>query len=284
MTYFLKFLIIPFLIFFSASIYANGCIVKYLEKDFISDHNLSDVVFSLSILVDQTTIADDNLKNKFNREILYFLKNNDDVSYALNGYTFSSFLAGQYMQHGLKEVLHERKLTEKQRKDVVKKNLQAFDACQKTKSYSVMEKKVSSFLSSAYLGDSKLVKSDIMESFIKVANEVSKSKALNKIVVIYSDMLENSSITSFYANNAVRKIDHAKELALAEKAGMFADFAGAKVYVMGAGLVSEQGKAKGVYRDPKMMQELKAFWAEWFKRSNAELVEFGTPEMLGSIN
>lgn len=68
-----------------------------------------------------------------------------------------------------------------------------------------------------------------------------------------------------------------------QKLNMFADFGGAKVYVMGAGLVSEQGKAKGVYRDPKMMQALKAFWTEWFKRSNAELVEFGMPEMLGSI-
>jgi hypothetical protein len=71
---------------------------------------------------------------------------------------------------------------------------------------------------------------------------------------------------------------------LVDKAGMFADFGGAKIYVMGAGLVSEQGKAKGVYRDPKMMQALKAFWTEWFKRSNAELVKFGMPEMLGSIN
>jgi hypothetical protein len=266
-----------------SSFASDTCITKHLEPEFIAENGLDKQDYSVSVLIDQTTIADDNLKAKVHDTIASFLRENESATYSLNGYVFSSFLAGQYMQHDLKDVLHERSLTESQRNKVVKRNLQAFDSCQKTKSFTVVDKKLTAFLASAYANDIQLAKSDIMESFKKAGDDIRQSKARSKVVVIYSDMLENSTITSFYASNAVRKIDHTKELALVEKAGMFADFGGAKVYVMGAGLVSEQGKAKGVYRDPKMMQELKTFWTEWFKRSNAELVEFGAPEMLGSI-
>lgn len=272
------------LLFLGATANASeSCITKNLDKSFIAENDLLAIDTSVFVLLDQTTPMDDNLKSKLKASLADFLKGKGDVGYTLDGYSYSSFLAGQYMQHDLKGVLHEQALSEKLRNQVVKKDLKSLDSCQKTKATQVAIKKLDAFIDSVSLGDEKLVKSDIMESLSKAANEVSKSKAQNKVVVIYSDMLENSSITSFYASNAVRKIDHQKELALAEKAGMFADFGGARVYVMGAGLVSETGKAKGVYRDPKMIQSLRAFWTEWFKRSNAELLEFGTPEMLGEI-
>lgn len=66
---------------------------------------------------------------------------------------------------------------------------------------------------------------------------------------------------------------------------MFGDFGGAKVYVIGAGLLTEDIKnSKGVYRSPQIMQALSTFWKEWFKKSNAEVIEFGQPALLNPIN
>lgn len=231
------------------------------------------------VAVDQTTVSDANLMTKFIR----IATDSIQPATAVSTYTFSAFSQGKYLSEGFSATL-DAAIPEKERYDISKKTLTVFDRCVMQKAPAMTKQIQDNLSQSMQQASANLVKSDVMLSLNELARVVRSNSASSKHVLVFSDMLENSTVTSFYANNAVRKIDHAKELALAEKAGMFADFAGAKVYVMGAGLVSEQGKAKGVYRDPKMMQELKAFWAEWFKRSNAELVEFGTPEMLGSIN
>lgn len=231
------------------------------------------------IAVDQTTVSDANLMTKFIR----IATDGVQPATAVSTYTFSAFSQGKYLSEGFSATL-DAAIPEKERYEISKKTLSVFDRCVMQKAPAMTKQIQESLSQSMQQASGNLVKSDVMLSLDELAKVVRSHPANSKHVLVFSDMLENSSVTSFYASNAVRKIDHTKELALAEKAGMFADFGGAKVYVMGAGLVSEQGKAKGVYRDPKMMQELKAFWAEWFKRSNAELVEFGTPEMLGSIN
>lgn len=231
------------------------------------------------VAVDQTTVSDANLMTKFIR----IATDSIQPATAVSTYTFSAFSQGKYLSEGFSATL-DAAILEQERYDISKKTLTVFDRCVMQKAPAMTKQIQDNLSQSMQQASANLVKSDVMLSLIELARVVRSNSASSKHVLVFSDMLENSSITSFYASNAVRKIDHTKELAIVEKAGMFADFAGAKVYVMGAGLVSETGKAKGVYRDPKMIQSLRAFWAEWFKRSNAELVEFGTPEMLGSIN
>jgi hypothetical protein len=230
------------------------------------------------IAVDQTTVSDANLMTKFIR----IATDGVQPATAVSTYTFSAFSQGKYLSEGFSATL-DAAIPEKERYEISKKTLSVFDRCVMQKVPAMTKQIQESLSQSMQQASGNLVKSDVMLSLDELAKVVRSHPANSKHVLVFSDMLENSTITSFYASNAVRKIDHTKELALVEKEGMFADFGGAKVYVMGAGLVSEQGKSKGVYRDPKMMQELKAFWTEWFKRSNAELVEFGTPEMLGEI-
>lgn len=230
------------------------------------------------IAIDQTTVSDPKLANKFISLASETIKPATEVT----TYTFSAFSQGRYLSEGFTAAL-DAPLSDSVRYETPKKTLAVFDRCLVQKLPAMKQQLQDHLQQSMQQSSEKLAKSDVIQSLLELAKVVRKHSARTKQLFIFSDMLENSSVTSFYANNAVRKIDHTKELALVEKAGMFADFGGAKVYVMGAGLVSEQGKAKGVYRDPRMMQELKAFWSEWFKRSNAELVEFGMPEMLGSI-
>lgn len=201
----------------------------------------------------------------------------------MSTYTFSAFSQGRYLSEGFTAAL-DAQLDDKIRYETPKKTLAIFDRCLAQKAPAMKQQLQSNLEQAMQQASGKLAKSDVIQSLVELAKVIKSNPAESKRALIFSDMLENSSITSFYSNNSVKKLDVAKELALVEKASMFADFGGAKVYVMGAGLLSEQGKAKGVYRDPKTLHALQAFWTEWFKKSNAELVEFGMPEMLGSIN
>jgi len=57
-------------------------------------------------------------------------------------------------------------------------------------------------------------------------------------------MLENSSITSFYTNGQVRRIDPDQELTKVENAGFIGDFHGAEVYIFGLGYFARSELSK----------------------------------------
>lgn len=127
-------------------------------------------------------------------------------------------------------------------------------------------------------------KSDVMTNLKDISSRVKKSTAQHKRVLVVSDMLENSALTSFYAKQAVRQINPEKELANAKQQEALGDFAGARLYVFGAGLLAEGDQpAKNTYRSPQIMAALNKFWQGWFKASNAELIEFGQPALLNPI-
>jgi hypothetical protein len=103
--------------------------------------------------------------------------------------------------------------------------------------------------------------------------------------LIVFDMLENSSVSSFYSDkgSSVRKIGPAKELKLVAENDLFRDFGGAKVYVIGTGLLPDDATKAKKYRDPKTMQALASFWKNYFEKLNGNLVELGQPVLLGPI-
>ena len=83
---------------------------------------------------------------------------------------------------------------------------------------------------------------------------------------------------------SVRRIDPAKEMKLVLDNQLIADFAGARLYVLGAGLLGDDAKKnKAAYRDPKTMQALSSFWKSYFDKSNAQLMEFGQPALLNQV-
>src|SRR5690606_10845509 len=92
-----------------------------------------------------------------------------------------------------------------------------------------------------------------------------------------SDMLEHSDYTSFYDAQRIRNLDAQNELAKAERNGLFADLKGSRVYVSGAGLVTDA--VKHSYRSGQTMDSLEAFWAGFFESSNATLAAFGKPSL-----
>lgn len=232
------------------------------------------------VVIDQTTLFDDALKQSIADNVRPFLKPGNAFSVT----EFSAFIQGHYT-----EVLVSGKLDailqQAARDDVSKPVLSRLDQCISAQPR-VASQLVGQAMRAAFGGSSNdIEKSDILASMKDVSSKVRQSTAQHKIILFASDMLENSSISSFYANRGVRQINPQRELKLVADNQLFGDFGGAKVYVIGAGLLPEDIKNfKGIYRSTQTMQALYRFWKEYFQKSNAELSEFGQPALLSPIH
>lgn len=231
----------------------------------------------LFVLIDQTTQLDPRLQSSVKENVLRFIR--PGTAYVIGD--FSAFSQGRYMEIISAGTL-EQPVADSARNSIGVKVLRTFDACMQGQA-GYGQKLIQSALDKALGGStSTLSRSDVLASIKELSVRVRQSTAHDKVVFLVSDMLENSSVSSFYAAKNVRNIDPAKELKAAEAAGMIGNFGGARVFVLGAGIVPEDAAkgASGVYRDPKAMNALKEFWRQLLARSNAELVEFGTPAMM----
>jgi hypothetical protein len=234
----------------------------------------------LFVLVDQTTSLDDELK----QSVIQNSVANVNYGNAFTVAKFSAFVQGNYSGVVTSAQL-DWPLKEDIRNDTPKKLLQGYDKCMKAQVGYAKKTLDDSIYKTFGASTNTIVRSDILKSLQELAkNTVKTSMAKQKTVFIVSDMLENSSITSFYYKNGVKKIDPVAEMKIVEANKMLADFGGANVYVLGAGLVPSTSKvASDSYRDPKTMNALQEFWKMYFKKSNAQLVEFGQPALLGRV-
>jgi len=235
----------------------------------------------LFILVDQTTPFDANLQASANENAGRLIKPGSAYVVA----SFSSFGQGRYMQV-LSAGTLEQPIEESARNSIGMKLLRTFDECMRDQ-LTFGRVKAATALKTAFGGlSSDLAKSDILSALKELSGRVKQSAARDKIVFLLSDMLENSSVSSFYASHNVRAIDPTAEMKKAEAAQLIGDFGGARVFVLGAGLIQDDGKTgkdKGAYRDPKTMGKLHTFWEQYFTRSNAQLVDFGAPALLSPV-
>ncbi len=125
---------------------------------------------------------------------------------------------------------------------------------------------------------SDIPKSEILFNLHRVAKHISEYKAKRKTLLIVSDMLENSSVTSFYQAGSVRNINPDAEIANTKKNNLIAQFNdNVTVYIIGFGV-----GVKG-YLDSTRLGNLKRFWQNYFLISNAKVSEIGTPLLLSGI-
>lgn len=237
------------------------------------------LTIELFVLIDQTTLLDDQLKQSVAEQVRPFLSKGNGFSVLV----FSAFTQGKYTQLLTSGQL-DHAMPDARRSDVSKPVLGRFDQCI-TRQSGLAGQAVGSALRSAFAGSSgEIAKSDVLASLKDIAGKVRQSKATDRVVLLVSDMLENSSVSSFYATQSVRKIEPSKEMKLAMDNNLQADFGGARVFVLGAGLLSDDAKNnKRSYRDPKTMSALSSFWKTYFEKSNAALIEFGQPALLNQI-
>jgi len=244
----------------------------------IAHLNESESSRLLTIVIDQTTVADKNLIQKFIKIATDAIQPSTEISI----YTFSAFSQNEYFTRVFNGTM-ETPLTTEKRYTLPKRALKVFDRCLEQKRPALIYQVQTHIKKEMENARTDLAKSDIMYSLGQVAQDMKHSKANQKYLLLFSDMLENSSVTSFYYKNKVRNIDIQDVMPLVQKAGMLTDFDGAKVYVMGAGILSQAGQKRGAYRDPKTLRSLNLFWEDWFTQSNAKLIEFGMPELRSGI-
>ncbi|WP_426195924.1 hypothetical protein [Massilia sp. DWR3-1-1] len=235
----------------------------------------------LFILVDQTTLFDATLQQQVADNVRLFMGPGNAFSIM----TFSAFSQGRYAQVVSAGNI-EAAIGAGLRDDISKPLLNKFDACAKRQPQIAMQA-IGTALRTAFAGaNPDLAKSDVMASFKSMSSRVKNSPASRKIVLIASDMLENSSVSSFYDGKgmSVKNVDPAREIKLAADNDLFGDFGGARIYVIGAGLLSDDAKKGSKYRDPKTMRSLINFWNQYFQKSNAAVVEIGQPALLNNIS
>jgi len=228
----------------------------------------------LFILIDQTTQLDKNMMIYTYKNMMKFIKN----GYAVTIASFSSNSNGKYTDVPYAGKL-EALLAESDKHEIAKKKLRKYQACMNGQ-YKYAKKKATKALVATLKGaNKKLPHSDILKSLNDIAQHLIKpSKAKEKVVLLVSDMMEHSSITTFYSKGTLRRIDTQKEMTKLKKSGFTADFDGAKVYVIGTGMVGKKS-----YRDAKTLKALTDFWEVYFKASNARLEAMGTPMLLENI-
>jgi len=236
---------------------------------------------SFFIVLDETVVLDDNLQRALWEQVRPQLQAGTEFAVI----RFSAFSQGKYLEVVASGAL-EAPVSAKERDSVSVPKLKNFDACMKGQADYAQKLARAAIAKVLQASSFDLSRSDIEGSLQALSHIVAEGQGSQRTLLLVSDMLENSSVSSFYQNNGVRRIDPVAEMKKAEAEKMLGNFGGASVYVMGAGVIAApNGKGKpGIqYRDAKTMAALQDFWNRYFTSSNARLMEFGAPALLSII-
>ncbi|EJN33637.1 hypothetical protein PMI38_04731 [Pseudomonas sp. GM84] len=227
----------------------------------------------LVVIIDQTIPMPEDLQRSSWGQIDRFVQPGDRVRL----YTFSAFLPGEYQRLVYAGEL-DMPLQGDVRDDVNMRKLRGLDQCLATQKKAFQSGFGGLFVKGLREARQDIPKSEIMNTLRRVGEDMSKEQGVNeRVVYLISDMLEHSDYTSFYAANQIKQLNVGNELKLAQSKGLYADLQGARVYVSGAGLVTDA--VKHAYRSGKTMDALNDFWAQYLNASNATLEGFGTPSL-----
>ena len=230
----------------------------------------------LVVVVDQTIPMPEDIQRDSWVKIKNFVQPGDSVKL----YSFSAFLPGEYLRLLYSGTLETEPSAETRDSESARK-LRTLDLC-----LAQQGKAFDSGFGKAFVGglrgaSSDIPKSEIMNALRKVGEDMGKSGQGEHVLFLISDMLEHSDYTSFYATNQIKNLNVKDEISKAQKNDLFADLNGARVYVTGAGLVTDG--VKQAYRSGKTMDALEAFWADYILQSNGTLEGFGAPSLSVSL-
>ncbi|MGP0012573.1 MULTISPECIES: hypothetical protein [Pseudomonas] len=231
----------------------------------------------LIVVVDETVPVPEDIQKQAWGQISRFVQPGDSVKL----YSFSAFLPGEYLRLLYAGKL-DKKAEEDARDDASARKLRTLDQCLASQPRNFEAGFGKLFVKSLREAREDIPRSEIMNALRKIGEDIKASdKASDHVVFLISDMLENSDYTSFYAKNQIRNLVVADELKKAQTHNLFADLSGARIYVTGAGLITDGVKQS--YRSGKTMDALNQFWGEYFSHSNASLSGFGTPSLGGDL-
>ena len=272
----IKTIFISFLFLGMMSLYADSTSCYDIYKSSVKPNvAIERAVF---VLVDETTIFNEKLQEQIIKNTLSKIA---PANYIYIG-KFSAFIDNHYNEK-MFEFKIDTPLSSDQRYYERKDTLAKIDKCLKDQQGYVSGQIVQSIKKSFLNPNDDIAKSDVLYALQDFGqNVISQVEAKEKIVILASDMLENSTITSFYTKGATRLIQPETELNKIEKSNLFSNFDNSKIYVIGTGLISSKDNNK-TYRDPKILASLKDFWTKYFVKSNGNLVEMGQPALKNDI-
>lgn len=230
----------------------------------------------LVVIIDETVQMTQALQRSAWDHAMRYVRPGDSVRL----YQFSAFLQNHYMKLQFAGVL-DVPLQGKVRNSIGSKSLKQLDACLQQQAAFFQKTFGQQFVGSFGKPGEEIARSEIFGSLRKIAEDLAKRPSQERVVLLVSDMLENSDFGSFYQSNRIRDIDPDAELKKVQQKNLLADFAGARIYVHGAGLVA--GDSKGAYRSGSTLQRLEQFWRAYVQQSNAELAAFGAPELTADL-
>lgn len=229
----------------------------------------------LFVIVDQTLHLDDNMKINVHKQVQEFHQPGDKITLV----TFSAMAAGEYTDIPFTGYF-EQGLAPSERDSVGRNQLLKLDNClkQQTKAIAGVQKKLKASFSDA---DESYPKTELVGTIMSIGSDlVARSQSEKKVILLVSDMLENSETLTFYSKGHVNVPDAQKAYNVIAGQGFHADFQGADLHVLGAGYI-HGGKNYSSYNS---MKNLEQFWRLVFKDSNVNLVQFGKPNLLKNIS
>jgi len=187
----------------------------------------------LVVIIDQTVQMNEALQRSAWDHVVRYVRPGDSVRL----YQFSAFLQDHYLRLQFAGLL-ESPLEGRVRNRIGMNSLKQLDNCLAQQTGFFRQHFGQQFASSFGDPDTDIARSEILSSLQKIGADMATRPMPDRVVLLISDMLENSNVTSFYRSGRVRDINPQAEL---DKARTFpADFAGARFYVHGAGLVGGQ--------------------------------------------
>jgi len=235
---------------------------------------------ALFVLVDQSVNYDEALKAK----TMELVRNWTAEGRAVEIYSFSSALPGRYTTR----ITGGR--FDDQPSDEYLDNLKRSDRERFISLHSrqplIARKVVRLSLQEAFAGSrNEIQRTDIVRTMKEMSDYI-RTYPGTKSILLVSDMMENSSMASFYFKGRTRLIDPVREMQKFTARQMTGNFGGkVRVYILGLGFYgNDASPAKSEqYLDVDRINAIAAFWRSWFRNSGAYVVETGKPMMFGSI-
>jgi hypothetical protein len=233
----------------------------------------------LVVMVDQTVQLDANLQTQMLQSIAALVQ--PGTRFVIGA--FSAFSQGRYLNI-LTSGIAETAMTQNQLNNIPLTEVDPFNKCladQLNFARGTAEKAAYSAMQGA---TSSLDQSEILMAMKTIAAPIKAVDVPHKMLLVATDGLEYSTVADFYGHGTARDIDPDAEMKHLVAAGMTGNLGGAQVYVIG-GAVAPPAKngtraQRDGYRNAEMLTHLAAFWADYFKASDATLVAFGEPALV----
>ncbi|MBM6551849.1 hypothetical protein [Marinomonas ostreistagni] len=241
----------------------------------ITDMKPATPLRDIVVMVDQTVNLDTKLKKTVHRQVQQLVEPGDRIRIV----SFSANAQGRYTDVTF-DGQFDQTLAQDQRNAANRLALNKFDNCMAMQSTKAIELVHKQLKGSFHDSSQHYPKTELVGSLLTVSEDVfADIQSERTILILVSDMIENSDVSSFYSQGHVRPIDASQEFA------KFADIIpqgalnNADVFVIGGGYV-QGGKA---YSSQAAMRSLESFWQQVIAQAGGQLVKFGAPQLLTDI-